>query len=144
MNVRIEGERLIDAPRERVFQALTDPEVVAATVPLVESCEVRDADHWELVVRVPLPMAPTLKLSFAVVERRSPEFARLKSSGGGLIGGADVESRFDLTEEGAGTRVKFVAELQFRGALAPVERMLEPLAQRQAERTLDAIEQRVE
>ena len=144
MTVRIEGERLIDAPRERVYQALTDPEVVAATVPLVESCEVRDADHWELVVRVPLPMAPTLKLAFAVVERRAPEYARLKSSGGGLIGGADVESRFDLTEEGAGTRVKFVAELQFRGALAPVERMLEPLAQRQAERTLDAIEQHVE
>ena len=37
-----------------------------------------------------------------------------------------------------------MAELQFRGALAPVERMLEPLAQRQAERTLDAIEQHVE
>ncbi len=143
MTVRIEGERVIDAPRERVFEALTDPEVVAATVPLVESWEARDADHWDMVVRVPLPLAPVLKLSFAVVERRQPEYARLKSSGGGLLGGADVESRFELTEEGSRTRVRFVAELRFRGALAPVERMLEPVAQRQAERTLDAIEQRV-
>jgi carbon monoxide dehydrogenase subunit G len=140
MTVRIEGERLIDAPRERVFEALTDPHVVAETVPLVESCQVRDADHWDLIVKVPLPMAPTLELSFAVVEKRPPEHARLKSSGGGLIGGADVESRFDLTDEGGRTRVRFVAELRFRGALAPVERMLEPVAQRQAERTLDAIE----
>lgn len=144
MSVRIEGERLIDAPRERVFAALTDPEVVASTVPLVQSWEARDADHWDMVVNVPLPMAPTLKLSFAVVEKRPPEYARLTSSGGGLLGGADVESRFDLTEEAGGTRVKFVAELRFRGALAPVERLLQPIAEHQAQRTLDAIEQHVE
>jgi carbon monoxide dehydrogenase subunit G len=140
MTVRIEGERVIDAPRERVFEALTDPEVVAQTVPFVESFEVRDADHWDLVVKMPFPMAPTLALSFAVVEKRPPEHARLASSGGGPMAGADVESSFDLTDEGGRTRVRFVAELRFRGALAPMERLLEPVAQRQAERTLDAIE----
>jgi carbon monoxide dehydrogenase subunit G len=144
MAVRIEGERIIDATREQVFEALTDPEVVAQTVPLVESWNASDADHWDMVVRVPLPLAKSLKLSFHVVERRPPEHARLRASGGGLLGGADVESRFDLTDEGGGrTRVKFVAELEFRGALAPAERLLEPVAQRQAEKTLDAIERRV-
>jgi carbon monoxide dehydrogenase subunit G len=59
------------------------------------------------------------------------------------MGGADVTSSFDLTEEGTRTRVRFHAELQFRGALAPAERLLEPVAQRQAERTLDAIERHV-
>ena len=134
---------MIDAPRERVYAALTDPEVVAQTVPLVEAVEVRDADHWDMVVNVPLPMAPTLKLAFEVVEKKPPEQARLRSSGGGLLGGAHVESRFELTEQGEATHVRFVAELRFRGALAPAERMLEPAAQRQAERTLDAIERRV-
>jgi carbon monoxide dehydrogenase subunit G len=143
VTVRIEGERLIDAPRERVFAALTDPEVVAATVPLVERYDVRDPEHWDVVVRVPLPMAPTLKLAFEVVEKRPPEHARLRSHGGGLMGGADVTSSFDLTEEGTRTRVRFHAELQFRGALGPAERLLEPVAQRQAERTLDAIERHV-
>ena len=143
MSVRIEGERLVDAPRERVFQALTDPEVVAATVPMVERVDVRDPEHWDLVVKVPLPMAPTLKLSFAVVEKQQPEWARLHATGGGLMGGATVDSRFDLAAEGEKTRIRFTADLQFRGALAPAERLLEGSAQRQAERTLDAIERSV-
>lgn len=143
MSVRIEGERLIDAPRERVFEALTDPSVVAATVPLVEKLETRDADHWDLHVKVPLPAAPMLKLSFSIVERRPPERARLNATGGGLMGGAAVDSQFDLAEEGTRTRVRFVADLTFRGALAPAERLLEPVAKRQAERTLDAIERTV-
>jgi carbon monoxide dehydrogenase subunit G len=143
MSVRIEGERVVDAPRDEVYAALTDPEVVAQTVPLVESFEIKDADHWEMVVKLPLPMARPLKLAFEVVERRPPDHARLRSNGGGMLGGADVESSFDLSDAPGGTRVRFHAELSFRGALAPVERMLEPVAQRQAERTLDAIERSV-
>jgi carbon monoxide dehydrogenase subunit G len=144
MTVRIEGERVIDATREEVFAALTDPEVVAQTVPHVESFEIKDADHWEMVVKMPLPMMRPLKLAFEVVERRPPDHARLRSSGGGLMGGANVISSFDLSEAPGGTRVRFHADLSFTGALAPVERMLEPVAQRQAAKTLDAIERSVE
>src|SRR4051812_17026285 len=143
MSVRIEGERLIDAPRERVYEALTNPEVVAATVPMVERVDVRDAEHWDLVVKVPLPMAPTLKLSVSVVEKQRPERARLHATGGGFVGGSTVDSKFELAAEGSKTRIHFVADLEFRGALAPAERLLEPTAQRQAERTLDAIERSV-
>lgn len=143
MSVRIHGERHIDAPRERVYAALTDPAVVMKTIPLVERFEAKDPDHWDVYVKVPLPLAPTLKLSFELVERRAPEHARLRASGGGgLVGGADVESTFDLTEQAGGTLVRFQAEISFRGALSGLERMLEPVAQRQSEKTLDAIEQR--
>jgi carbon monoxide dehydrogenase subunit G len=144
MSVRIEGDRLIDAPRERVFEALTDPAVIAETVPLVESWEARGPDSWDMIVKLPLPLAKPLKLSFEVVEKRPPEHASMRSRGGGLVGGASVESRFDLTEEGGKTRVRFVADLTFRGALAPAEKLLEPIAERQAKRTLDAIEQHVD
>ena len=141
MTVRINGERHVDAPRERVYAALTDPKVVMATVPLVERYEVKDADHWDVVVKVPMPLAPALTLSFEVVEKRPPEHAKLRSSGGGMIGGADVVSTFDLTEQAGGTLVRFHAELTVRGALSGLERMLEPVAKRQSEKTLDAIEQ---
>jgi carbon monoxide dehydrogenase subunit G len=143
MSVHIEGERVIDAPRERVFAALTDPEVVAETVPLVESFEVKDADHWEMTVRVPLPMAKALKLAFEVVDKRPHEHATLRANGGGMLGGASVESNFDLSDAPGGTLVRFRADLAFRGALAPAERLLEPIAQRQAQKTLDAIERSV-
>ena len=142
MSIRIHGERHIDAPRERVFAALTDPDVIVKSVPLVERYEAKDADHWTVVVKVPMPMVPDLKLSFEVVEKRPPEHARLRSTGGGLMGTADVDSTFDLTEQSGGTLVRFEAELTFKGAFAGLERMLEPVAQRQSQKTLDAIEQR--
>jgi hypothetical protein len=144
MSVHIEGERVVDAPRAEVYAALTDPDVVAQTVPLVEDMRVIDADHWEMTVRVPLPMAKTMKLAFEVVERRPPDHAMLRAKGGGLMGGASVESTFDLSDAPGGTLVRFRADLSFRGALAPAEKLLQPIAQRQAARTLDAIEQSVE
>jgi carbon monoxide dehydrogenase subunit G len=142
VSVRINGERHIDAPRERVYAALTDPAVVMKTVPLVERYEVKDADHWDVVVKVPMPLAPALKLSFEVLERRPPEHAKLAAGGGGMVGGADVVSTFDLVEQAGGTLVRFHAEISFRGALSGLEKMLEPVAHRQTEKTLDAIEQR--
>lgn len=142
MTVRIQGERQVDASRERVYAALTDPAVVMKTIPLVERYDVRDADHWDVVVRLPLPLAPSLKLVFEVVEKRPPEHAKLCSGGGGMIGGADVVSTFELSEQAGGTLVRFHAEISFRGALSGLERMLEPVAKRQSEKTLDAIEQR--
>lgn len=141
MTVRINGERQVDAPPERVYAALTDPEVVMKSVPLVQRLEVKDADHWDVVVKVPMPLAPALTLSFEVVERRAPEHAKLRAGGGGMVGGADVVSTFDLTEQAGGTLVRFHVELTFRGALAGLERMLEPVARRQSEKTLDAIEE---
>ncbi len=143
VSVRVEGERVVAATREEVFAALTDPEVVAETIPFVERCDVRDGDHWALVVKPPLPLARSLRLAFEVVEKRPPAFARLHAAGGGLAGGAEVDSSFELEQRQGGTLVRFRADLSFRGALAPAERLLEPVAQRQAERTLDAIERRV-
>ena len=143
MSVRVQGERVIEAPREQVFASLTDPDVVAQTMPLVEETKVIDANRWETTIRVPLPMAKTLKLAFEVVDKQPPEHARLRAKGGVMLGGADVDSSFDLSDAPGGTLVRFTAEISFRGALGPAEKLLEPIAQRQAEKTLDAIEQRV-
>jgi carbon monoxide dehydrogenase subunit G len=142
VSVRVEGERFIEAPRERVFAALTDPATVLGTVPLVERFDRKDEDHWDVVFKIPLPMMPSLKLSFEVLEKRPPEHAKLRAKGGSMVGGADVISSFDLKEQSGGTLVRFHAEMAFRGALAPLEKMLEPVAQRQSQRTLDAIERK--
>jgi carbon monoxide dehydrogenase subunit G len=145
MTVRIEGERHIDAPRERVFAALTDPAVVAETIPFVERWETTGADSWRLVVKPPLPLSPALPLDFRIVESRPPGHAKLRAKGGRLGSGAEVESSFELVEqEGGGTLVRFHAELAFTGMLAPAERLLEPIAERQAQKTLAAIERHVE
>jgi len=133
----VEGERLIDAPRERVFACLTNPDVVATAIPVVRSHREIDDDHWEAKVKAPVPLAPSVTIRFAVTERRPPEHAAITSRGGG----AHVESSFDLETDGDGrTRIRWRAQIALTGLLAPFGgHGLEPVARRAAERVLDRV-----
>lgn len=133
----VEGERVVDAPPERVFHALTDPDVVAAGLPILRSHRSIDEDHWEAKVKAPVPFAPSVTIRFHVVERRPPEHAAIRSDGGG----AHVESSFDLAPDGDGrTRIAWRATIALSGILgAFAGHNLEPLARRAAERVLDRV-----
>jgi carbon monoxide dehydrogenase subunit G len=133
----VEGERRFAAPPERVFALLTDPDVVASAMPAVRSHSVIDADHWVAKVKPPLPFAPNLTVRFEVLDRRPPEHAALHAHGGG----ADVTSTFDLTAEDGGTLMRWRSEIRLSGVLSRLGgHGLEAVAQRQAVRTLDAVE----
>jgi carbon monoxide dehydrogenase subunit G len=133
----VRGKRRFAAPPERVFALLTNPDVVAGAIPAVDGHRVVDADHWEARVKPPLPLAPKLTIRFEVVDRRPPEHASLRAHGGG----ADVASTFDLAADGDGTAMTWQAEIHLSGIIDRlVGHGLDPVARRQAERTLDAVE----
>jgi carbon monoxide dehydrogenase subunit G len=133
----VEGERRFAAPPERVFELLTSPDVIASAIPAVRGHEVLDADHWNAKVKPPLPLAPTVTIRFEVLERRPPEHAALHAHGGG----ADVTSRFDLSADGESTLMRWRTELHLGGVLGRVVGPgLHAIAERQAVRTLDAVE----
>ncbi|HZQ82970.1 MAG TPA: SRPBCC family protein [Gaiellaceae bacterium] len=136
----VEGERRFAAPRERVFELVTDPDVIAAAMPAVRSHEVADADHWRAKIKPPLPLAPTLTIRFEVLDRRPPEHAELHAHGGG----ADVTSTFDLAADGDETVMRWRTELQLTGLLGKLAGPgLDAVAQRQAQRTLDEVTRRL-
>jgi carbon monoxide dehydrogenase subunit G len=128
---------LVDAPPERVFTALLDPDVVAGAIPVIRSHREVDVDHWEAKVKAPIPLAPSVTIRFEVLEKRPPEHASIHSRGGG----ADVASSFDLEPIGDdATRVRWHAEIELHGILgAFAGHGLEPLARRAAERVLDRV-----
>jgi uncharacterized protein len=133
----IDGERHFDAPPGRVFELLTDPAVVASAMPAVRDVRVLDEDNWEAKVKPPLPLAPSLRIRFVVLERRPGEHAALRAHGGG----ADVTSTFDLAAEGDGTLMTWRTEIALSGLLGRFAGPgLDVVAQRQAARTLDAVE----
>jgi carbon monoxide dehydrogenase subunit G len=136
----VEGERHFDAPRERVFELLISPEVIASAMPAVRGHEVVDADHWVAKVKPPIPLAPSVTIRFEVLHRRPPEHAELHAHGGG----ADVRSTFELAEDGSGTLMRWRTELRLTGLLGRFAGPgLERVAHRQAERTLDAVTRRL-
>lgn len=136
----VEGERRFAAPPERVFALLTDPDVVASAMPAVRGHTVIDADHWHAKVKPPLPFAPSITIRFEVLDRRPPEHAALHAHGGG----ADVTSTFDLSPDGDGTLMHWRTEIKLSGLLSHFHGPgLDAVAQRQAARTLDAVERAI-
>lgn len=133
----VEGQRTFAAPPERVYELLTRPDVIASALPAIRSHEIVDADHWLAKVKPPLPLAPAVTIRFEVVDRRPPSHAALKAHGGG----ADVTSTFELTGDAGSTHMQWRTELLLTGLLGRVAGPgLEAVAQRQAARTLDAVE----
>jgi carbon monoxide dehydrogenase subunit G len=133
----VEGERRFAAPRERVYELLTSPDVIAGALPVVRSHEVLDPDHWLAKVKPPLPLAPAITIRFEVLDRRPPAHAALHAHGGG----ADVTSTFELEDDAGETLMRWRTELHFAGLLDRLAgHGLDALAHRQAARTLDAVE----
>jgi carbon monoxide dehydrogenase subunit G len=133
----IEGTRLIDARRERVFAALLDPDVVAGAIPVIRSHREVDVDHWEAKIKAPIPLAPSVTIRFEVLEKRPPEHASVHSRGGG----AHVASSFDLEAVGDdATRVRWHVDIELHGILGAFSAHgLEPVARRAAEHVLDRV-----
>ena len=136
----VQGERRFAAPRERVYELLTSPDVIAGALPVVRSHEVLDADHWLAKVKPPIPLAPAITIRFEVLDRRPPEHARVHAHGGG----ADVTSTFDLEADGDATVMRWRTELRFAGVLGKLAGPGgEAVARRQADRTLDEVTRRL-
>ena len=140
--MRIEGNRELAAPRQAVFDALTDPELVAQTMPGLQDLRVADTDHWTASVK--LSIAPRLKMSFEIQERREPEHGRLHAHGKNFGSSVTIDTSFDLAERDGRTLMAYVAEFRLGGILGRLgEAALRPLAERQVERLIGAVERRV-
>jgi uncharacterized protein len=140
--VKLEGTRQFAASCEAVYDALTDPELVAASIPALESVQVTDEDHWTATVKV--SVAPRLRVEFEVRDQRPPEHARLHAHGKSFGASAMVDTSFDLAGRDGKTTMSYVAQFGLSGLLGRIgEPALRPIAERQLEKLLRAVEARV-
>jgi hypothetical protein len=139
--MQIEGRRFFDAPREAVWRAITDPHLMAGSMPSVENLVVQDEDHWTARIRVPLAHGVKINFAFELLERREPEHARLDAGGKCFGASMRLDTEFDLSEEGDGTAMDWTAVLKMGGFLGRVgEHATRPLASQLVDRMLNAVE----
>lgn len=137
--MRIQGERHFDAPPPAVYRALTDPEEMAAAFAVIERIEAA-SDEWMVIARPPFPGAFRLRFSVRLDELREPEHARLLAWGKSLGGRISVDSEFDLEADGAGTVMRWHAEIDAAGIFSGLgSQALAPVATMQAERALERL-----
>ncbi len=131
------GEYRIAAPRERVWAALNDPEVLKACIPGCESLE-KTSDN-EMTATVTAKVGPVkAKFTGAVtlLNIRPPEGYTISGEGkGGVAGFAKGGADVSLTEDGPdATILKYEAKAQVGGKLAQLgARLIDSTAKKMAD-----------
>jgi carbon monoxide dehydrogenase subunit G len=142
--VHIGGERHFDAAPDDVFRVLTDPEEIAGAFAAIELVDAYE-HAWTVAVRPPLPGTFRLRFSVRLADLREPEHARLRAWGKSLGGRVSVDSSFELEPEGAGTHMRWEAEVDAAGLFSGLgSQALGPIATQQAERALSRLAGRLE
>ncbi len=116
--VRFEGEKDFPQAPAEVWAKLTDARFLVQCIPDVESVTEQQSDRAVLVLRPGFSFVRgTLDVELRVVDAVAPSAARYLIASKGIGSSADVEATVALAPQGAGTRVRWTAEVQTLGGL---------------------------
>jgi uncharacterized protein len=130
--VKLEGEVVLNAPRERVWHILNDPAVLQRHMPGCESLQPVGPDQYEAVLKIGVAaIKGTYKAKLSITDRQAPESYRLHVEGQGKPGFVKGSGSVHLHEQGAQTRLAYSGDLEVGGLIARVGmRLLGSLSQR--------------
>jgi carbon monoxide dehydrogenase subunit G len=140
------GERLIAAPREAVWTALNDPEVLKACIPGCESIEQVSPTELKALAAVklgPISARFTGKMDLSDVD--PPNSYTISGEGqGGVAGFAKGSAKVRLADEAGGTRLFYVVNSQIGGKMAQLgARLIDSTAKSYAETFFTRFSERV-
>lgn len=132
--MKVAGSHVIAAPRERVWQLLNDPDVLARCTPGVTSMVADGADRYLATLKLGVgPVRGTFEGHLEVSEKHEPETMVLDVAGSGAPGGVRARGEITLEANGDTTVVHYVGEPQLSGRLASVgARLLSGVAKKMA------------
>jgi len=128
MNVR--GTRVLDAPREVVFEAVCDPDTLLAVIPGCHSIEQVSATEYRGQISVRLPgVVGTYRTTVRLVDADPPERGVLDGEVVGPLGSITGRATFRLAEADGRTVVEYDGQAVVDGPLARLDgRFVEGLA----------------
>ncbi len=120
--MHLTGEQRIAAPRETVWAALNDAEVLQACIPGCEEIEkVSDTEMNAKVKAKVGPVAAKFQGSVTLSDLNPPESYRISGEGkGGAAGFAKGGATVNLAEDGDGTLLTYEVDAQVGGKLAQI------------------------
>jgi len=140
------GEYRIAAPRQRVWEALNDPEVLKACIPGCQSLTSSGDSTLHAVVQMKIgPLSASFEGDVALQDLDPPKAYTLDvSAKGGAAGFARGTAKVALAEDGAETVLTYQAEGRVGGKLAQVgQRLIDAAARKTADDFFEAFAREV-
>ena len=129
------GEYRIPAPRQRVWEALNDPEILKAAIPGCEELVQKSPTELEAKVRAKVgPVSARFGGTVLLADLNPPESYTISGQGsGGAAGFAKGGAAVRLTEDGAVTVLRYEAKAEVGGKLAQIgSRLIQGTARKMA------------
>jgi carbon monoxide dehydrogenase subunit G len=138
----IEGDYTLNAPRERVWQVLLDPKIIAQCMPGCERMSEVAPDQFEAVMKVGIASVKgTYKGKVTIKDKQAPAHYVLSGEGQGGPGFMRGDLTIDLAEHDGKTLLKYRAEPQVGGLIAAIgQRMLNGVAKMMVEQFFKKVE----
>ncbi len=130
------GERRIPAPREKVWEALNDTEVLKACIPGCQSLEKTSPTDMKATAAIKIgPIAARFTGQIALRDLDPPNSYRIEGEGqGGVAGFAKGGATVRLTEDGAFTVLNYDVKAQVGGKIAQLgARLIDATAKQMAD-----------
>ena len=134
------GERRIPAPRETVWQALNDPEVLKASIPGCESLEKLSDNEMKATAAVRIgPISARFTGNVNLTDIDPPNGYTISGDGqGGVAGFAKGGAKVALEDDGGGTLLRYDVHAQVGGKIAQLgARLIDASAKQMADAFFD-------
>jgi carbon monoxide dehydrogenase subunit G len=141
------GERRIPAPRQIVWEALNNPEVLKASIPGCETLEKLSDTQMKATAGVKLgPISARFTGNVLLSEIDPPNSYRISGEGqGGVAGFAKGGAAVKLTDDAADTLLSYQVNAQVGGKLAQLgARLIDASAKQMADAFFDRFSQQVQ
>ena len=134
--MKIEGMHELDAPRDRVYDALIDPQILQRSIPGCESLDKTADNTYVATMKVGIGgVKGTFEGKVKLADKQAPDSYKLVVEGAGGPGFIRGETLITLTDHDGGTRVSYAADMQVGGLIASVgQRMLGGVAKMMADK----------
>jgi len=134
--MEMSGEVRVAAPREKVWDALNDPEILRQCITGAETVEKKGDNEFEAAVKAKVgPVSAKFKGQVTLTDIDPPKGYTISGQGsGGAAGFAKGSAKVALTEDGSDTIVKYDVQATVGGKLAQIgQRLIDSTAKKMAD-----------
>jgi carbon monoxide dehydrogenase subunit G len=145
--MKFSGQIDINAPRDRVWAFVIDPNQVGQCGPGVESIEVIDATHFKATAKVGIGfISARFIVNMELAEQQPPDRAVIKAHGQAPGSAVDATASMTLSDgSSGGTRMDWEADVAIAGSLASLgARLIEGTANKMIGQTFDCMKSKLE
>ena len=139
--MKLAGEYIFDAPQDVVWDALQDPEVLAAVMPGCEKLELVGEDEYEGILKIKIgPVQGKFQGNVKLEDINKPDSYSITVDGKGAPGFMRGNGGVKLTGQGDTTLLEYEGEAQVGGKIASVgQRLLDSSAKAIVKQSLEGL-----